>query len=190
MQVEALGAQPQEEIGYICALHFFPQKLFPTKAHEVSGAEGRNSAQVQSGQDESCHPGRQDNITPHHTEIISMAGASKAIRLPNQLAFQKLLAVHANACSLVPKLGEVKLLINSFSVDKFCITETWLISDVTDAEVSLDLNVTKNNTVSLELVALLKSTNQRIKVKKVHRAHLFTYTTVNIANQFLSLSDS
>ncbi len=62
-----------------------------------------------------------------------MAGASKAIRLPKPVAYKKLLA-----CSLVPKLGEVNILINSFSVDILCITETWLNYDVTDAEVSLE----------------------------------------------------
>ncbi len=81
-------------------------------------------------QDESSHPGGQDYITPHHTEIISMAGASKAIRLPKPVAYKKLLAAHANACHLVPKVGEVKLRINSFSVDMLCITEMWLNSDV------------------------------------------------------------
>ncbi len=107
-------------------LTFFSQELFPTRALEVSGAEGRNSAQVKSGRDESCHPGQQDYITPHHTKIISMAGASKAIRLPKPVVYKKLLVVYTNACSLVPKLGEVKILINSFSVDMLCITETWL----------------------------------------------------------------
>ncbi len=67
-----------------------------------------------------------------------MAGASKAIRFPKPVAYKKQLAVHANSCSLVPKLGEVKLHINSFSVDMLCITETWLNSDVTDDEVSLE----------------------------------------------------
>ncbi len=43
---------------------------------------------------------------------------------------------NANVCSLVPKPGEVKLLINSFSVDMLCTTETWLNSDVADADVS------------------------------------------------------
>ncbi len=61
--------------------------------------------------------------------------ASKAIRLPKPVAYTKLLAAHTNACSLVPTLGEVRILINSFSVDMLCVTETWLNSDVTDAEV-------------------------------------------------------
>ncbi len=65
-----------------------------------------------------------------------MAGASKAIRVPKPVAYKKLLVAHTNACSLVPKLGEVNILINSFSVDILCITETWLNYDVTDAEVS------------------------------------------------------
>ncbi len=67
-------------------LTFFSQKIFPTIALEVSGAEGRNSAQVQSGRDESFHPGRQDYIATHHTEIIFMSGARKAIRLPKPVA--------------------------------------------------------------------------------------------------------
>ncbi len=52
--------------------------------------------------------------------------------------YKKLLASHTNACSLVRKLGEVNILINSFSVDILCIMETWLNYDVTDAEVSLE----------------------------------------------------
>ncbi len=67
-----------------------------------------------------------------------MAGASKAIRLPKPVAYKKLLAAHTNACSHVPKLGEVNIFINNFSVDILCITETWLNYDVTDAEVSLE----------------------------------------------------
>ncbi len=67
-----------------------------------------------------------------------MAGASKALRLPKPVVYKKLLAAHTNACSLVPKLAEVKILINSFSVDMLCIMETWLNPDVTDAEVSLE----------------------------------------------------
>ncbi len=67
-----------------------------------------------------------------------MAGASKTIRLPKPVAYKKLLTAHTDACSLVPKLGEVKILKNSFSVDMLCITETWLKSDVTDFEVSLE----------------------------------------------------
>ncbi len=67
-----------------------------------------------------------------------MAGASKAIRLPKPEAYKKLLAAHTNACSLVPKLGEVSILINTFSVDILCISETWLNYDVTDAEVYLE----------------------------------------------------
>ncbi len=67
-----------------------------------------------------------------------MAGASKAIRLPKPVAYKKLLAAHTYACSLVLKLGEVNILIYSFSVDKLCVTETWLNYDVTDTEVSLE----------------------------------------------------
>ncbi len=67
-----------------------------------------------------------------------MAGASKAIRLPKPVAYKKLLADHNNACSLVPQLGEVKILINSLSVDILSTTETWLNSDDRDAEVSLE----------------------------------------------------
>ncbi len=66
--------------------NIFSQKIFPTIALEVSGAEGKNSAQVQSGRDESFHPGRQDYIATHHTEIIFMSGARKAIRLPKPVA--------------------------------------------------------------------------------------------------------
>ncbi len=79
-----------------------------------------------------------------------MAGASKAIRLPKPVAYKKLLAVHANACSLVPKLGEVEILLNSFSVDMLCIMETWLNSDVTDAEASLE---NSNNNKEADRVA-------------------------------------
>ncbi len=93
---------------------FFSQELLTTRALEVSGAEGRNSPQVKAMRDESCHPGRQDYTTPHHTGIISLAGASKAIRLPKPVAYKRLLAAHTNACSLVPKLGEVNTLINTF----------------------------------------------------------------------------
>ncbi len=96
------------------APNIFSQELLTTRALEVSGAELRNSAQVKSRRDESYHPGRQDYITPHHTEIISMAGASKAIRLPKPVAYKKLLVAHTNACSLVTKLGEVNILINTF----------------------------------------------------------------------------
>ncbi len=64
-----------------------------------------------------------------------MAGASKAIRFLKPVAYKKRITAHTNACSLVPKLGEVSILINSFSVDILCITEMWLNSDVTDAEV-------------------------------------------------------
>ncbi len=67
-----------------------------------------------------------------------MAGAMKAIRFPKPEAYKKLLEAHNNACSLVPKLGEVKILINSFSVDMLCITETSLNSDGVDAEVSIE----------------------------------------------------
>ncbi len=67
-----------------------------------------------------------------------MAGASKAIRLPKPVAYKKLLAAHTNACSLVPKLVEVNILINSFSENILCITETWLNYEVTDAEVALE----------------------------------------------------
>ncbi len=77
----------------------------------------RNSVQVQSGRNESCYPGRQDYITPHRRAILSMAGASKAIRLPKPVAYKKLLAAHTYACSLVPKLGKIKIFRNSFSVD-------------------------------------------------------------------------
>ncbi len=64
-----------------------------------------------------------------------MAVASKALRLPKPEAYKKLLAAHTNACSLIPKLGEVQIVINSFFVDMLCITEAWLNSD---AEVSLE----------------------------------------------------
>ncbi len=84
------------------------RKLASLRLTFFSGAEGRYSAQVQSGRGESCHPRRQDYITPHHTETTSMAGASKDIRLPKPVAYKKLLAIHTNACSLVPKLGEAK----------------------------------------------------------------------------------
>ncbi len=67
-----------------------------------------------------------------------MSFVSKAIRLPKPVAYKKLLATHTNACSLVPKLGEVNILINTFPVDILCIMETWLNYDVTDAEVSLE----------------------------------------------------
>ncbi len=67
-----------------------------------------------------------------------MAGARKAIRLPKPVAYKKLLAAHNNACSHVPKLVEVNILINTFSVDILCITEMWLNYSVTDAEVSLE----------------------------------------------------
>ncbi len=119
-------------------LKFISQELFTTRALKVSAAEGRNSAQVKSRRVESCHPGRQDYITPRQTEIFSMADASKAIRLPKPIAYKKLLAAHTNACSLDLKLGEVNILIYSFSVDNLCITETWLNYDVTDAEVTLE----------------------------------------------------
>ncbi len=88
---------------HLLYLMFFSPNLFPTRALEVSGAKGRNSAQVLSGRGESCHPGPQNYITAHHTEIISMAGVSKTIRFPKLVAYKKLFALHTNACSLVPK---------------------------------------------------------------------------------------
>ncbi len=74
-----------------------------------------------------------------------MAGASKAIKLPKLVTYKKQLALHANVFPLVPKLGELKLLFNFF-VDMLCITETWLNSGVTDAEVSLEnYNIFREN---------------------------------------------
>ncbi len=90
-----------------------------------------------SAQSESRHPGRRDYSTPCHTEIISMADARKAIRLPQLVAPKKLLALHANVCSLVPKPGELKILFKSFSEDIPCITETWLNTGVMGTEVFL-----------------------------------------------------
>ncbi len=108
------------------APHFFSQELFPTRALEVSN-QGETNLVIWGGK-----------ILPRPIIQKSMVGASKAIRFPKLEAYKKLLEAHNNACSFVPKLGEVKILINSFSVDMLCITETWLNSDVMDAEASIE----------------------------------------------------
>ncbi len=83
----------KKKIGIFCALCLYSPKLFSLPERLRKGAEGRNSGQAQSGRGESCHTGRQDYIMPHDTEIISMAGASWAIRLPKHIAYKKLLAL-------------------------------------------------------------------------------------------------
>ena len=43
--------------------------------------------------------------------------------------------VYFNACSLVPKLDELCVLIETYKPHIICIVETWLCSDITDNEV-------------------------------------------------------
>ncbi len=110
---------------HVLRLTFFSQELFPTRALEVSN-QGETNLVIWV------------KILPRPIIQKSMAGASKALWFPKPEAYKKLLEAHSNACSLVPKLGEVKILINSFPVDMLCITETWLNSNVMDAEVSIE----------------------------------------------------
>ncbi len=109
LDIEILLSRKRKVASFVPYI-FFAEIVFPTRTLEVSCAEGKNSTLVQSVQGESCHTGWQDYITPHETEIISMAGAIWAIRLPKLVAYQKLLALHANVCSLAPKLVKLKKL--------------------------------------------------------------------------------
>ncbi len=71
-------------------------------------------------------------------ENPSMMGASRAIRLSMRVSRSRRLALNVSACSLIPKLDELKILLIFFSVDVRYITVVLLSSTVLDTNVALE----------------------------------------------------
>ena len=87
-----------------------------------------------------CVPGTRpcrDFIFPNHNKSTQTSGKSRNLAECTESECTSLVIAHINIRSMRNKVDELQLLLKRLSIDRMCVSETWLDDTITDNTVNI-----------------------------------------------------